>query len=660
MTYSPGDTLLEKYRIEALIGRGAFAEVFCATHIDLNVLRALKVLLRDNPGVGSSLFDDYEHRFRLEFQLGGRLNHPNVIQVYDVDRDHDDLILVMEYAPKGSLAERIQRARDQGELVDIDEALKIAVEVSRGIGKIHSLDAVHRDLKPSNILFDAENIAKVADLGLAQIPGGPSMRSQLSQPVRHPGTAGYMSPEQEHSTAFLSPASDIYALGVILFELLTGRHINYVPKSTQVSDLRAEVPGELDELVQRLLSQDADQRPFDGNQAAQQLEHILDRILEESEASAKREQLRLERDAAEQRKRQQKEARQKKLAEERANKAAARAQIQAERKTRWSRFLSAMRDLISSFGRKYWWLVAIIIILIGVSVGLRRQYLAHAWPFLPTMTATSTSTQTLTSSPTNTRTASPRPTETDTPRPTETFTQTQIPSPTITLTPTPSPSKTFTKTPKPTATVPPPTATPTASKTLRPTRTPSPTLTPIPSSAILYSEDFENDGISGWDIYYSTWNIKQESSGNHYWRGTGPNNYPQTWYDHDGWTNFAFEVRFRFADAPGENQIFICTRTSGGSSFYTATLSTNGWYHLAVYDGTSYEVIEDGSKTFLKSKWYLARVEVIGNTIRVYVDNKLLLTAQDDTLSSGSIGFYMLGNNVIDIDDMRVWSLDGD
>ena len=338
--------ILNKYRIEALIGRGAFAEVYCGTHIDLNVLRALKILRRDSPGVGSSLFDDYEHRFRLEFQLGARLNHPNVIQVYDVERDGDDLILVMEYAPKGSLAERIQLARDQGEIFDLGDALKIVAEVAAGLGRLHSLDAVHRDLKPSNILFDADGVAKVADFGLAQIPGGPSMRSQLSQPVRHPGTAGYMSPEQEHSTAFLSPASDIYALGVILFELLTGRHIKYVPKGTQASELRAEVSGELDELVQRLLSQDADQRPFDGNQAAQQLEHILDRILEENEALAKREQLRIEREAAEQRKHKDKEAYKKKLAEERAQKAATRAQIHKERRARRDEFLSSMQDLI--------------------------------------------------------------------------------------------------------------------------------------------------------------------------------------------------------------------------------------------------------------------------------------------------------------------------
>ena len=85
MTYQTGDILLDKYRIEELIGQGAFAKVYRATHIELNVSRALKILHRETAGVGSSLYDDYRKRFRFEVQLGARLNHPNVIHVYDVD-----------------------------------------------------------------------------------------------------------------------------------------------------------------------------------------------------------------------------------------------------------------------------------------------------------------------------------------------------------------------------------------------------------------------------------------------------------------------------------------------------------------------------------------------------------------------------------------------
>jgi eukaryotic-like serine/threonine-protein kinase len=275
MTYQPGDILLDKYRIDESIGRGAFAEVYRATHIELNVPRALKVLRKDAPGMGSTIYDDFEMRFRLEVQLGARINHPNVIQVYDVERLDGDLILVMEYAPDGSLGERIKDYRDRGKQFEIEEALQIAVDVADGLGEIHALDAVHRDLKPSNILFDAKGRAKLADLGLAQVPGGPSMRSQLSQPTHHPGTPGYMSPEQEQTGILLRPSSDIYALGLILFELLTDRNFNFVEPGTNTSDLRENVPFWLDELIAQMLAEDPKQRPWDGKRLTLQLKQGL-------------------------------------------------------------------------------------------------------------------------------------------------------------------------------------------------------------------------------------------------------------------------------------------------------------------------------------------------------------------------------------------------
>jgi len=271
MTYQPGDTLEDKYRIEELIGRGAFAEVYRATHIELNVPRALKVLRKDTPGVGSSLFEDYEQRFKLEVQLGARINHPNVIQVHDIESHGDDLILVMEYAPGGSLAERIGEYRDTGKYFEIEDALQIAADVAAGLGELHALDAVHRDLKPSNILFDAKGRSKVADFGLAQIPGGASLRSQLSQPMSHPGTPGYMSPEQEDSGKYLRPASDVYALGLILFEMLTGRNYKNVERGSGASAFRKGLPAWLDKILLQMLADNPDQRSFDGTKAARLL-----------------------------------------------------------------------------------------------------------------------------------------------------------------------------------------------------------------------------------------------------------------------------------------------------------------------------------------------------------------------------------------------------
>ena len=151
MTYNQGDILLNKYRIEALIGQGAFAQVYHATHLALDAPRALKVLRRDAPGVGSTEYADFHARFQLEAQLGAKLDHPNIIRVYDFEQDRKTLILVMEYAEGGNLAGRIQRAREKDLPIPIEEALQIGVDVAQGLSALHAMDAIHRDLKPSNM-----------------------------------------------------------------------------------------------------------------------------------------------------------------------------------------------------------------------------------------------------------------------------------------------------------------------------------------------------------------------------------------------------------------------------------------------------------------------------------------------------------------------------
>jgi formylglycine-generating enzyme required for sulfatase activity len=268
MLYQPSDIVLGKYRVERFIGKGASAEVYLATHLELKAPRALKVLSRELPGVGSTAFGDYCQRFQLEAQLGARINHPNVIQVHDFHQDEDTLALVMEYAAGGSLSDRIAKARESGQPVTVEEAVRIGREVAQGLSALHALDCVHRDLKPSYILLDVQGRAKLADLGLAQVPGGPSQRSVLSQPMAHPGTPAYVSPEQRHTNEHLTPASDVYALGCVLFELLTGRLFRNVQPGTRLMSLRPDVPDWLDGLIMRMASEDPRQRPWDGAKVA--------------------------------------------------------------------------------------------------------------------------------------------------------------------------------------------------------------------------------------------------------------------------------------------------------------------------------------------------------------------------------------------------------
>jgi tRNA A-37 threonylcarbamoyl transferase component Bud32 len=268
----PGDILLDKYRIETLLGQGAFAEVYRVTHLDLQVQRALKVLRHEAPGVGSTDFNNFTARFKFEAQIGAKLNtptpHPNLLQVHDFKATGKQLVLEMEYAAGGSLKDRMVESKESGKAIPIEDVLKIAVDVAEGLGAIHAYDIIHRDLKPSNILFDNKGNAKVADLGLAQVPGGPSLRDELSTPRPHPGTPGYMSPEQENSLGVLRPPSDIYALGLVVFEMLTGRNYTYAEPGTRASALRLAIPKWLDDLLASMLAKEPNARPWDGKKTA--------------------------------------------------------------------------------------------------------------------------------------------------------------------------------------------------------------------------------------------------------------------------------------------------------------------------------------------------------------------------------------------------------
>ena len=272
MTYQPGQTIAGKYQIEKQIGQGAFGVVYLVTHLKLNAPRALKVLRRDAPGIGSTLFHDCRARFEQESQLGARLDHPHIIRIHDFEESEGELVLAMEYAPGGSLQRLLAKTRQEGQLLPVERAVHIGREVAEGLAAMHAIDVIHRDLKPSNILFDAQGRAKIADLGLAQVPHGPSMRSQLSQPMPHPGTPAYMSPEQENSGAYLTPPSDVYTLGIILFEMLTGRNYKGQMPGTRLRQLRPDAPAWLDGLLGKMLAKDAEKRPWDGEKTAKALQ----------------------------------------------------------------------------------------------------------------------------------------------------------------------------------------------------------------------------------------------------------------------------------------------------------------------------------------------------------------------------------------------------
>jgi formylglycine-generating enzyme required for sulfatase activity/tRNA A-37 threonylcarbamoyl transferase component Bud32 len=283
LTYPAGHILLNKYRVEAYIDQGAFGQVYRAMHLELQVPRALKVLHKAMPGVGSSDYQRTIQRFRMEAQLGASLHSEFLVQVYDFEQIEDTLILVSEYCVGGNLNVRLAEYSRGKQHIPLMEALQIACDVARGLAALHVMDVIHRDLKPSNILFGANGHAKVADLGLAQVPGGPSMRSRLSQPGLHPGTPAYMSPEQESGLHHLRPTSDIYALGIVLFEMLVGRNYNNLKPGTRLSEQRPDTPEWLDDLLIRMLNPAHQERPWDGSAVAQELQSGYDKLKKAAE-----------------------------------------------------------------------------------------------------------------------------------------------------------------------------------------------------------------------------------------------------------------------------------------------------------------------------------------------------------------------------------------
>ena len=173
---------------------------------------------------------------------------------------------------------------------------------------------------------------------------------------------------------------------------------------------------------------------------------------------------------------------------------------------------------------------------------------------------------------------------------------------------------------------------------------------------LLYSEDFEDGKVEGWTFDGGAWAIKQEADGNHYWNAMGTVEYPSANYDSlNRWTDFAFEARFRFT-ASGDKSFFMTVRSSSAGS-YIVDMTAQGYIHLAVDDAGSYKVLKEGSHPIKPLQWYLARVEVQENELRLYINDELVMAVEDSTLQSGSIGIFVYGGNPVLVDDMKVESL---
>jgi serine/threonine-protein kinase len=255
----PGDLIAERYELEELVGSGGMSSVFRARDQQLERQVAVKILLERYAGD-----PEYLERFRREARAVARLSHPNIVTVIDRGDDDGRQYIVFEYVDGENLKELVVRS---GRL-PARRALELALAVADGLSFAHEQGLVHRDVKPQNVLLNSEGEVKVTDFGIAR---SIHVDHGVTQTGTVLGTGEYLAPEQASGKP-VSPATDVYSLGVVLWELLAGdvpftgenfvavalQHVNEPPPS--LLGVRPDVSPRLAATVEHALAKDPAQR----------------------------------------------------------------------------------------------------------------------------------------------------------------------------------------------------------------------------------------------------------------------------------------------------------------------------------------------------------------------------------------------------------------
>lgn len=231
---------LAGYRIDSLLARGGMGIVYRATQVALERPVALKVVARELADQ-----EGFRERFLRESRLAARLEHPSVVPVYDAREEDGELIVAMRLVEGGDLRQLIDR---EGPL-EPGRAIDLLGQVAEALDAAHAAGIVHRDVKPHNILIEGER-AYLSDFGLAKAYEGGSGTSASIV-----GTVEYMAPEQWRGER-VGPAADVYSLGCVLYEALTG----IVPYARKEADAEPELPRGIDEVIERAVSKDPERR----------------------------------------------------------------------------------------------------------------------------------------------------------------------------------------------------------------------------------------------------------------------------------------------------------------------------------------------------------------------------------------------------------------
>jgi len=286
---------LLNYRIEKLLGQGGMGEVYLGVHTEIDRKVAIKVI---SPYLAQD--ERIRERFRREALILSRLNHPNIVQLYDFWDRPEGLFLIMEYVNGIALDRYIHRV--VGGALPVKFAIELFLQVLDAFQYAHEQGVIHRDIKPSNILIRNDNVVKILDFGIARILAGDETQSDKQKELTRTGTTlgtiAYMSPEQirAKSPGDIDHRSDIYSLGLVLFEMLIGRpaydrnelsefdlllKIATEPPPSLLS-IDPNLPAELDTILSRALAKD----PRDRYQSCQDFAADLIKFLADYEKNA--------------------------------------------------------------------------------------------------------------------------------------------------------------------------------------------------------------------------------------------------------------------------------------------------------------------------------------------------------------------------------------
>jgi len=274
------ETLAGRYEVGRTLGRGGMASVYLARDQSLGRPVAVKVLSDGLDGDGTS-----RERFLREARLAARLSHPNVVKVFDAGEANGRPYIVMEFVPGRTVDELLAKRRR----VSPDEAVDIVAQASAGIQHAHDHGLVHRDVKPGNLLVRDDGCVKVVDLGIARA----AESTQLTQHGTILGTAAYLAPEQAAGEAVTS-AADVYSLGAVLYQLLTGRPPYEFDSLAELAakqsageivpprDLEPSIPDRLEAVTMRSLARDPRFRPASAAELGAELRASIDDTYEDA------------------------------------------------------------------------------------------------------------------------------------------------------------------------------------------------------------------------------------------------------------------------------------------------------------------------------------------------------------------------------------------